>query len=107
MDTSVETQYRRPIPPTNGTATRFVQADQLPQPVIEEGSTDDMLGRIARLEATTGAALAVLRSCIVEEKRPTREALAAEAGFVFGMPDQAAMAELDEVAQMVGISSLR
>ena len=106
MDTTVETQYRRPSS-ANGTATPLVQADNPPPQVIEEQSTDDMLGHIARLEATTGAALALLRSCIVEEKRPTREALAAEAGFVFGMPDNAAMAELDAVAQMVGISSLR
>jgi hypothetical protein len=67
----------------------------------------DVLGHIARLEASTEAALALLRRCIVEDKSPTREALEAEAGFAFGMPGEAALAELDEVAQMVGISSLR
>jgi hypothetical protein len=67
----------------------------------------DVLGHIARLEASTGAALALLRRCIVEEEAPTREALAAEAEFAFGMPSDAALAEMDQVAELVGISSLR
>jgi hypothetical protein len=79
------------------------------QPVTEEheGPVLDVLGHIARLEASTGVGLALLRRCIVEDKSPTRDALAAEAEFVFGMPREAALAALDEVAQMVGISSLR
>ncbi len=52
----------------------------------------DVLGHIARLEASTGAALALLRRCIVADKSPTREAFAAEAGYVFGMPGEAALA---------------
>jgi hypothetical protein len=67
----------------------------------------DVHVHIARLEASTGAALALLRRCIVEDKTPTREALAAEAEFAFGIPSDAALAEIDEIAQMVGISSLR
>ena len=79
------------------------------QPATHERDehTVDVPGHVARLEASTGTALALLRRCIVEEKSPTREALAAEAGFVFGMPDEAALAEIDKVAQMLGISSLR
>jgi hypothetical protein len=77
------------------------------EPVEHEEPVLDVLGHIARLEASTEAALALLRRCIVEHRSPTREALAAEAGFAFGMPCEAALAEMDEVAQMVGISSLR
>jgi hypothetical protein len=71
------------------------------EPVFDVGQ------HIARLEASTGAALALLRRCIVEDKSPTREALAAEAEFAFGMPSDAALAEIDQIAEMVGISSLR
>jgi hypothetical protein len=67
----------------------------------------DVLGHIARLEASNGAALALLRRCIVERQAPTREALAAEAEFAFGMPSDAALAEMDQIAEMVGVSSLR
>ena len=67
----------------------------------------DVLGHIARLEASSGAALALLRRCIVERQTPTREALAAEAEFAFGMPGEAALAEMDQIAEMVGVSSLR
>ena len=66
-----------------------------------------MIARIVRLEAAMGATLSLLRRCIVERTTPTREELAAEAGFVFGTSREAAMAELDEVAQMVGVSSIR
>jgi hypothetical protein len=76
------------------------------RPASEEPVFD--VGRhIARLEASTGAALALLRRCIVEDTSPTREALAAEAEFAFGMPSEAALAEIDQIAEMVGISSLR
>jgi hypothetical protein len=74
---------------------------------LSEQPTVALLSRIARLEGSLGAALSLLRRCIVERKTPTREALAAEAGFALGLPPQAALAELDEVAQIVGVSSLR
>jgi hypothetical protein len=112
VNASVNTAYPRPIQrPANAPAMSFEQTEapiEL-QPVMEEHEEPvfDVLGRIARLEASTGVALALLRRCIVEDKSPTREALAAEAGFVFGMPGEAALAELDEVAQIVGVSSLR
>jgi hypothetical protein len=76
-------------------------AEEHEEPVFDVGQ------HIARLEASTGAALALLRRCIVEDKSPTREALAAEAEFAFGMPSDAALAEIDQIAEMVGISSLR
>ena len=112
MNASVDTQYPRAIrQPADAPAMSFEQTEALIefQPVIEEHEEPvfDVLGHIARLEASTRTALALLRRCIVEDKTPTREALAAEASFVFEMPGEAALAELDEVAQMVGISSLR
>jgi hypothetical protein len=112
VDASVDTRYPRPIRQlTNGRAASFeqTQARLEPQPVIDgpQEPVVDLLGHVARLEASTGAALALLRRCMVEHKSPTREALVAEAGFAFGMPGEAALAEMDEVAQMVGISSLR
>lgn len=112
MGASVDTRYPRPIRQLgDARAASFEQTDALiePQPVMEEHEEPvvDLLGHIARLEASTGAALALLRRCMVEHKSPTREALVAEAGFAFGMPGEAALAEMDEVAQMVGISSLR
>ena len=74
----------------------------------EDGQpSQEMVARMVRLEAAMGATLSLLRRCIVEHSTPTREQLAAEAGFVFGTSREAAMAELDEVAQMVGVSSLR
>ena len=112
MNASVDTQYPQTTRQLlNAPAMSFEQAEapiEL-QPVTEEHEEPvfDVRGHIARLEASTGTALAVLRCCIVEDKSPTREALAAEAGFVFGMPGEAALAEIDEVAQMLGISSLR
>ena len=74
---------------------------------LSEESPATLLGHIARLEASMGAALSLLRRCIVEHETPTREALAAEAGFALGMSREAALAELDDVAQIVGVSSLR
>lgn len=74
---------------------------------LSEQPTAALLGRIARLEGSLGAALSLLRRCMVERKTPTRDALAAEAGFALGMAPDAALAELDEVAQLVGVSSLR
>jgi hypothetical protein len=73
----------------------------------EESQSFDLLGHVARLEASTGAALALLRRCIVEEQTPTRQSLAAEAEYAFGVPGELALAEIDQVAEMVGVSSLR
>lgn len=74
---------------------------------LDELSPAALVAHIARLEASMGGALSLLRRCIVERRAPTREALAAEAGFALGMSREAALAELDEVAQIVGVSSLR
>jgi hypothetical protein len=73
----------------------------------EQGQLAELTAQAARLEAAMGATLSLLRRCIVEHTVPTREELAAEAGFVYGTSREAAMAELDEVAQMVGVSSIR
>ena len=111
MNASVDTQHPRPIRRASARARPFDQIARQTEPVAlmrKDGEPPfDVLGHIARLEASTGAALALLRRCIVEDKSPTREALAAEAGFVFEMPCEAAMAEMDDVAQMMGVSSLR
>jgi hypothetical protein len=112
VDASVDTPYPRAIRQlANASAMSLEQTEariELQQVMEEhEEPAFDVLGHIARLEASTEAALALLRRCMVEDKSPTREALAAEAGFAFGMPGEAALAEMDEVAQMVGISSLR
>lgn len=77
------------------------------QPTLTEQPLSALLTRIARLEGSLGAALSLLRRSIIERKAPTREALAAEAGFALGMSPEAALAELDEVAQTLGVSSLR
>lgn len=112
VNASVDTQHPQTTRQlANARVMSFEQAEapiEL-QPTMEEHEelVFDLRGHIARLEASTETALAVLRRCIVEDKSPTREALAAEAGFVFGIPDEAALAEIDEVAQMLGISSLR
>jgi hypothetical protein len=67
----------------------------------------ELIERVTQLEAAMGATLSLLRRCIVEHTTPTREDLEAEAAFVFGTSRESAMAELDEVAQMVGVSSVR
>jgi hypothetical protein len=111
VNASLDTQHLRPIRRANAPATAFDQIDRQTEPVplmSKDGEPPfDVLGHIARLEASTGAALALLRRCIVEDTSPTREALAAEAGFVFEMPCEAALSEMDDVAQMMGVSSLR
>jgi len=66
----------------------------------------EMLVRMARLEAVMGASLTLLRQCILESRTPTREELASELAYVLGTTREAAMAELDEVAQMVGVSGI-
>jgi hypothetical protein len=112
VNAGVNTQHPQTTrQPANARVMSFEQAEapiEL-QPVMGEHEelTFDVREHIARLEASTETALAVIRRCIVEDRSPTREALAAEAGFVFGIPGEAALAEIDEVAQMFGISSLR
>jgi hypothetical protein len=66
----------------------------------------ELIVRMARLEAVMGAALTLLRQCILEGLTPTREELASELAYVLGTTRDAAMAELDEVAQMVGVSGI-
>ncbi len=66
----------------------------------------ELLVRIARLEAVMGATLTLLRQCILESRTPTRDELASELAYVLGTTREAAMAELDEVAQMVGVSGI-
>jgi hypothetical protein len=112
VNASLDTQYPQATGQLANAPAMLFEQTGTPvelQPVMEEHDAPvlDLPGHIARLEASTGAALALLRRCIVEGKNPTREALAAEAGFVFGMSGEAALAEIDEVAQMLGISSLR
>jgi hypothetical protein len=67
----------------------------------------ELIERVTGLEAALGATLSLLRRCIVEHTTPTRDDLASEAAFVFGTSREAAMADLDEMAQMVGVSSVR
>ena len=66
----------------------------------------EMLVRMARLEAVMGATLTLMRQCILESRTPTRDELASELAYVLGTTREAAMAELDEVAQMVGVSGI-
>ena len=73
----------------------------------ERAAALDAAVQSGRMEACLGAALSLLRRCIVEKKVPTREELAAEAGFSLGLSREAALKELDELAQLVGVSSLR
>jgi hypothetical protein len=88
-------------------AEAFEQRRRASERPLGEQPASTLLARMARLEGSLGAALSLLRRCIVERKTPTREALAAEAGFALGMAPDAALAELDEIAQIVGVSSLR
>ena len=68
--------------------------------------TAELVIRMARLESVMGATLTLLRQCILEGRTPTREELASELAYVLGTTREAAMAELDEVAQMVGVSGI-
>jgi hypothetical protein len=88
-------------------ADAFEQRHRANERPLGEQPASALLARMTRLEGSLGAALSLLRRCIVERKTPTREALAAEAGFALGMSPDAALAELDEIAQIVGVSSLR
>lgn len=61
----------------------------------------------ARHDAVTAAALAVIRRALVEGVPVTRTRLAEEAAVTLGASPQAALAEVDVVAQRLGVSSLR
>ncbi len=61
----------------------------------------------ARHDAVTAAALAVIRRALVEGIPVTRTGLADEAAVALGASPQAALAEVDDVAQQLGVSSLR
>ena len=68
-----------------------------PQPTVSD----------ARHDAVTAAALAVIRRALVEGVPVTRTGLAEEAAITLGASPQAALAEVDDVAQQLGVSSLR
>jgi hypothetical protein len=59
-----------------------------------------------RDDAITAAALAVIRRALIEGVPVTRTGLAEEAAVTLGVSPQVALAEVDAVAQRVGISSL-
>jgi hypothetical protein len=61
----------------------------------------------ARDDAVTAAALAVIRRALVEGVPVTRTGLAEEAAVALGASPKAALVEVDDVAQRLGISSLR
>lgn len=71
-----------------------------------ETGAAELLVRMARLESVMGATLTLMRQCILEARTPTREELASELAYVLGTTRESAMAELDEVAQMVGVSGI-
>jgi hypothetical protein len=60
----------------------------------------------AREDAITAAALTVIRRALIEGVHVTRAGLAEEAAVTLGVSPQAALAEVDAVAQRVGVSSL-
>jgi hypothetical protein len=60
----------------------------------------------ARDDAVMAAALGVIRRALVEGVPVTRDALAEEAAVTLGASPQTALAEIDEVAQRLGVSSL-
>ena len=60
-----------------------------------------------RHDAITAAALAVIRRALVEGVPVTRAGLAEEAAVTLGASPQTALAEVDDVAQRLGVSSLR
>jgi hypothetical protein len=62
---------------------------------------------VARHDAVTAAALAVIRRALVEGVPVTRAGLAGEAAVTLGASPQAALAEVDDVARRLGVSSLR
>jgi hypothetical protein len=60
----------------------------------------------ARDDAVMTAALGLIRRALVEGVPVTRAGLAEEAAFALGASPQVALAEVDEVAQRLGVSSL-
>jgi hypothetical protein len=59
-----------------------------------------------RSEQATAAAFAVLRRAILDGTPVTRRALADEATYAMELPEPEALAELDAVAQRLGIAAL-
>jgi hypothetical protein len=59
-----------------------------------------------RQDAVTAAALAVIRRALIEGVPVTRDRLAEEAAITLGASPEAALVEIDVVAQRVGISAL-
>ncbi len=107
LDEAIEQEEVRVTSAVIATRAPTPEFEDAPSTRLSEQPSPVLLRRISRLEASLGASLAMLRRCIVERETPTREALAAEAGFALGMSREAALAELDEMAQVVGVSSLR
>ena len=60
----------------------------------------------SRKDAVITAALAVIRRALIEGVPVTRDGLAEEAAITLGASPEAALVEIDLVAQRVGISSL-
>jgi hypothetical protein len=61
----------------------------------------------AQRDAVATAALVVIRRALVEGVPVTRARLAQEASVALGAPPEAALAEVDAVAQRLGVSGLR
>lgn len=61
----------------------------------------------ARHDAVTTAALTVIRRALVEGVPVTRTGLADEAAVALSASPEAALAAVDDVAQRLGVSSLR
>jgi len=61
----------------------------------------------AQRDAVTAAALAVIRRALIEGTPVTRAGLAHEASIMLGASPEEALADVDEVAERLGVSSLR
>jgi hypothetical protein len=61
----------------------------------------------AQYDAVATAALVVIRRALVEGVPVTRAGLAQEASVALGAPPETALAEVDAVAQRLGVSGLR
>jgi hypothetical protein len=70
-------------------------------PIVQATTPD------TRDDAVTAAALGVIRRALVEGVPVTRARLAEEAAVMLGTSPQAALAEVDDVAERLGVSSLR
>jgi hypothetical protein len=60
----------------------------------------------AQRDAVAAAALVVIRRALVEGVPVTRARLASEASVALGAPARQALAEVDAVAERLGVSSL-